>query len=346
MIPSYLDTLDEFREDKKPKPAPEPAPVEKLNLLKAMQGWVNAWPNQPTGTDIIRASGIYFTCPREFILNYWQPTHNKSFDWKSQFMMSVGSHIHDYMQNVILGPMGVLKGTWSTGHKIDDTTREGFHPDPDRAVWEIQHQVPLSWKYVEIKLWDEAHRISGHMDGIVCLDRIQWLYDNRALVKRDLLAAQKELSSVPEGEEVLFELKGSGSYVFDKVSGYHTIAPYYKQQASCYQAMSGIHRTVFWYLNRDSMAAKAFIYPHEPELWEEAKSKARTIWTSIKNETLPKSMMACKMPTDKRAKACTFKGPCWNERLKFSKYVEEGKERAEKEGRKLLDLSDLEFKDE
>jgi len=344
---SYLDSLGEFHEDKKKEVAPRVPEV--ANLLKTMGKWVDAWPDQETHVNNLRASQMHEVCPREFVLHYWQPKPNKYFGWKSQFMMGIGSHLHEYIQNAILGPMGILWGNWERkAHDVVVTTSDSFHPDPERAIWEITNQKPLSYSYVEPKIWNNTYRISGHIDGIISLEKVQWLFDNTALVKRNLKDAYKALMSVKDDPEdrVLFEFKTTGSFVFKKIVGPESIAPYYKTQNVIYQANKGVFRTLFWYMNRDDMRSKAMIYNYEKPLWTEAKRKARIIWKSIRDEVLPDDMKACRLPTDARAKKCAYKEECFGSRFNFTKYVEEGKKLAKEKGRKLLDLSAVIFEGE
>src|SRR5690606_23101852 len=106
-------------------------------------------------------------CPREFVLNYWQPKPNKKFDWASQLKMSTGTHLHYFLQNSVLGPMGVLHGTWRklAGTVDEEDQQQGFHPDPEKAVRDLVDQKPQEWEFVEQSCWDEKYRISGHTDG-------------------------------------------------------------------------------------------------------------------------------------------------------------------------------------
>jgi hypothetical protein len=325
--------------------ASDAAPLEHVNLLKSMKVFMDAWPNQPTGTNTIRASGAHDLCPREFVLNYWQPKDGKDFDWKSQFYMSTGTAAHEYVQNYVIGPMGVLYGNWVNhsgdlaGHGIKV---EGFHPDPELAIFEIQHQRPLTWRYKEYSVFQPHWRISGHLDGKVCQNRIAWIFANAKLYKKDPFKAYKEMVDAKlELDLILFELKTAGTFVFDKVTVPEDIADYYKMQASIYQALSGTWKTLFWYMKREDFMSKAFIYEYDKNWYSEAKKKAKIIWESIRDRTLPDSMMKCKLPTDARAKKCVHSEICWANarRLNWDAYVDEGIKRAEREGRKLLDLS-------
>ena len=112
-------------------------------------------------------------------------------------------------------------------------------------------------------------------------------------------------------------------------------------QAEIYQKMTGVSKTVFWYINRDTMESKLLLYEFTGRWWKDAVRKATIVWRAIRDETLPISAMACHTPKDKRAKECAFRKPCFDE-MDFKEYVKIGKERAEKEGRKLLNLSGFE----
>lgn len=339
---SLTDALKLANGDTDPKPVPKPAakkpkgpatPQSPLPL--AMKSFVEAWPMQSTYTDFIRASGAYFVCPREFVLNYWQPKANRFFDTKSQFMMSTGTHLHEFIQNCVLGPMGILKGAWQG----PQGTKDGYHPDPALAIEEIAGQRPQTWNYVEYRMFDPQWRISGHADGVVSLDKVNWLKDNEALVKNNSTKAFEELAKIPSGDECLLEIKTTNSYSYKKLVTANDIADYYKMQAVIYQKLLGYDRTIFWYLNRDTMTSKILTYHYDEGWWKQVCNKARIIWEAIRDETLPDTFMACKTPTDKRAKDCIFQEECWAKKFDMARYVDEGKKQAEKEGRNLLDLS-------
>lgn len=307
-------------------------------FLKSVYKWIDAWPQQETHTTYLRASGLYDLCPREFVLNYWQPKPNKQFDWKSQFYMAVGTGVHSYLQNMILGPLGILWGKWRNSSGIEI---EGFHPDPDTALLEISKQVPLTWNYIEPEFEDLQYRVLGHGDGVVSLNRISWLRDNFKLVTSDPVAAAKILQGIESTSLALLEIKTTSSRNYAMISEAKDLPPYYQMQAAAYQQMSSFDRTIFWYINRDTMENKVFPYESDGRWWKEATRKAKIIWEAIRDETFPESMMACVLPKDKRAKECSHGGPCWASigRFNFANYVEEGKKLAELDGRTLLDLS-------
>jgi len=325
-------------------------PKKYAKLKNAVQGWISAWPNQHSQTDVLRASGLHWVCPREFVLNYWNPKPNRSFDFKAQFMMSTGTHLHSYLQDRVLGPMGVLFGMWEhTG--TSGIVKDGFHPDMLGDMERAARGTPVEWRYVEPTVWDERHRISGHVDGILCTNRLRFVERNAKLFKTDPTEACKRLQDLEMGETALLEVKTTGSFVMKNLKNPEDIADYYKTQAAIYQKLTNIPRTLFWFIERDTVQSKTFMYKHEPLLWKDATMKARIIWEAIRDRTLPESRMACKVPTDKRAKACVHADDCWIrvEGMKkplvppmpFDDWVEQCI--SEQPDREWLDLTGLDF---
>jgi hypothetical protein len=321
-------------------------PDKYSNLKKTVQTWMNGWPNQESQTDLLRASGLFSVCPREFILNYWNPQPNREFDYKAQFMMSTGTHLHSYLQNQVLGPMGVLFGQWKhTG--TSGIVKEGFHPDPFRDLERAVKGWPLEWHYVEPKVWDETHRISGHVDGVICTNRLNFVNRNAHLFKSDPEGTCKRLHDLEMGELTLLEIKTTGSYIYKALKTSSDIASYYKMQAVIYQKLMKIPRTLFWFIERDTMQSKTMLYKYEHGWWKDATRKARIIWEAIRDRTLPDSMMACKMPTDPRSKKCVHSEACWSRLAgaggSFEKWIEERIEA--QPGRTFLDLEGASFEE-
>jgi len=309
----------------------------------AMQHWIEGWESGYGYTDVLRCSGIYDLCPREFVLNYWRPLPGRSFKWISQVRMSVGTHLHLYLQDYVLGPMGILHGTWVDLSVVPEgegggTKTEGFHPDPERAQYEIQHQLPLTWRYVEKTVWDESLRIKGHLDGELGLQRVQWINENKELFAAQPAVAAKEMWKIPCEDMALLEIKSTGKVIYDKMVITEKLPPYYAQQATVYQKLSGIDTTVFWYMERGDLVSHCFAYEGEEAWWNEARRKAKLVWRALKNNTLPDSMKACAKPTLWRAKHCAHAKECWDPEFDFEAWRLE--QVAKQPERKWLDLSD------
>jgi len=197
----------------------------------------------------------------------------------------------------------------------------------------------MEFEYEEIKCFDPTYRISGHVDGQISLRRIEYLQERGLELKTDSIATMKLLRDLAHNSTdiINLEIKTCGSYVFKNLIDSNTIPEYYRMQAEIYQKMTGVRRTLFWYICRDTMDSKLILYEYTGKWWKDATKKATIIWKAIRDETLPVSGMACHTPKDKRAKECTFVKQCFGE-MDFTEYVRIGKERAKREGRTLLDL--------
>lgn len=285
-------------------------PTSLPNLAGAMKAYVDAWPARRIGTDCVRASQLFYLCPREFVFDYFEPRPTRSFDVKSRLMMGCGTFLHEVIQNEILGPMGVLKGNW-VNLRTKQRVRDSYHPDPDLAVREASREFPRTWEYEEYQLFDSALRISGHLDGIVSIDRIDWLATNESLLKTDLKKAFAELDKIPLGEEAKLEIKTTGDWLFQKMKMPGDIADNYKMQSNVYQKLSGARRAIFWYVNRNTMGSKMLPYWFEKHWWDHARQKAVTVWEAIRDLKLPERFRACDLPTCTRAKSCVFRELCF-----------------------------------
>lgn len=323
-------------------------PTKVLNLDGAIRAFVRGWSAPAASPEILRASGLYYLCPREFVLSYWFPRGSRKFDIKGHLMMSTGSHLHSILQNQILGPMGVLRGTWiRKDPKVVEEVVKGYHPDPELALFELSREKPQTWTYEELTVSDPKLRLYGHVDGIVNRDKIEWLSANGDLFVRDMKKAFKELSTLPNTPETesLLEVKTAGSYVFDKISTPKDISESYKMQSNVYQQLTNIHSVVFWYVGRNMMEWKVLPYWFESAWWKLAAKKAQAVWEAIRDEKLPEAFMACLTKNDTRAKGCEYSKECWSKWTddSFKKYVEECKRL--QPDRKWLDLSDLKFEE-
>jgi len=279
--------------------------------------WVKNWPGSPAPTNVIRVSQLHSLCAREFVFNYWSPIPKQEFDFTSRIRMGVGTFLHTFLQDCVLGPLGVLRGDWvSVGDEV-----HGYHPDPDKTLQEIADRVKVSWTYREPIVYDGRLRLSGHVDGIVS----------------DRILALDNVGEVLGKEELLLEIKTCGSRVMDKLNSPEDIPNYYKCQAVAYQQLMGVRKTLFWFINRDTVESKLFIYEYEAKWWRDIERKLCIVWNAIKDRTLPVNCMACCTPKDSRAITCPFKDLCWVEWKNFEAWTRSCEE---KKDRSYLDLSD------
>ncbi len=302
---------------------------------KALSGWVDKWPEAGTDNTVIRCSGAYELCPREFVLDYWKPTGKRVFPFTNQLFAGMGTWVHSYLQNIILGPLGLLKGKWKhireNGNGLVHT---GYYPDSAGFYDKYLKTGEYDWEYVENVVWEPHYRFSGHQDGLIDKHKFVKFVELMNLdVSFDTI--RRELSKVPETEACALEIKNTGNRNFEQVS-LQNLPPYYRMQACLYQKLCNVHETLFWYINRDNCESKLFSYQFEQDWWNEATRKANCVWTSIRDETLPENMMKCLTSTDKRAKICPHAKQCWS-KIQFKDWLQKQKE--SQPDRKFLDLS-------
>ena len=301
---------------------------------KALGKYVGIWPLTSRENTVIRCSGAHDLCPRQFVLDYWNPKGSNCFPFQNQMMAGMGTHIHYYLQNVILGPLGILKGSWkqvgSGGSVVD-----GYYPGSHDFHKQYLETGVLEYEYVENKVWHPYYRFSGHQDGIVDKARIVKFVE-MINMKVSFDSIRRELNKIRHTEEACLEIKNTNTRNFETVSAAN-LPDYYRMQANMYQELSGIHETLFWYLDRDTCSSKMFLYPFEEGYYKDACRKADTVWRAIRDETLPESGMKCLTSTDKRAKECPHAQDCWATRLDFKEWVQKQKEN--QAGRQWLDMS-------
>jgi len=295
-------------------------PLKGDGISRAVKAWQNAKPPQDSFTDYIRASSIGYLCPREFVLNYWYPAPNKKFDWKAQMMMDMGTYLHSYLQD-ILGQMGVLWGKW---WPVDGPSYNGFSLCSDAL-------------YEELFVEDDKYRFKGHLDGFVCLNRIEAITSNQKEYKKDPRGFRERLDGIEPNLQLL-EIKTTGNYGFKKLKETGDIPASYKMQAAIYQKCTGKESTLFWYINRDTMESLVLPYNYEESQWKACARKADYIWRAIKEERLPSGGELCANANDTRAKKCIHCNKCFDSAAEDG--IPEQKKVLLDEGRKLLNLED------
>ena len=301
---------------------------------KALGKYVDTWPETEKDNTIIRVSGCHDLCPRQFVLDYWEPKGSKTFPFTSSMMAGMGTYLHSYIQEVILGPLGILKGAWK--NNITGEVHVGYYPGNGESFYDQYLRTGrIEYSYVENTVEETHYRFVGHQDGIMSKERILAFMELMGNGKADFSTIRKEISAIPKSEEICFELKSSGDRVFEMASAAN-LPQYYKMQANIYQELSDIPETLFWYINRNTCDSKMFLYPFDDRIWQEACRKADITWRSIRDEVLPESEMKCLSIKDKRAQECPQRHSCWA-RMNFKEWVQKQKEKQPE--RKWLDLS-------
>jgi hypothetical protein len=218
-------------------------------------------------------------------------------DFSSEIAMAAGSDMHAHLQHWNIGRTGILKGTWICAF-CDTRHEDCFHP---RKCKTCDDSAML---YEEYTVYDGAHRVRGHIDGLICLNRL-------AAVLKGL-----DPYTIPEEEEelVILEIKTSNEWAYNAVKKSGEIPIGYRVQASFYQMMTGISTTLFLYVNMNTRNTFDLLYTGEPALIDEYGEKINTIWKGIAAGTVPDSeWRACASPRCERAKACPFMLECFAE---------------------------------
>lgn len=262
--------------------------------------------------DALRASQAYDTCAREVVLRNVLPlpapvttTGNVS----SELRMVMGTFLHWHFQNFVLGPAGVLKGTWVQFVDGKETAVvEGFHPTNEAPDWYLEPKPMKGWFFreetVRIKTFDVP--VTGHIDGEVCLNRVRRFIETG--------------SPVPSSESIvedlaLFEMKSTDDNVLRilKKDGVEYLAKYYRCQAVIYQHAKGVTKSLFLYVDRKYFQFVGFEYEGEASYLEETKEKAHQIMVGLEAKKLPERHPECPFRSSKRAKACPYVDACFFE---------------------------------
>lgn len=314
-------------------------PYEKAveDFPKAIKTYVRKLEGQGREVDFIRMSGAHALCPRQFVLNYWQPVIEEQVNFENCLFMDMGTMLHSYLQEGMLGPCGVLIGHWQNKETGDIV--EGAYPGEFKSLRDFRDS-PNKWAYVEPTVWHEGWRFSGHCDGICDEDRLQVFVD-MALRNADPKNIAKKICAMPVSKnKILLEIKTCNSRIMENLVTPADILDPYKTQATMYQKLTDIKSTMFWYFNRDSFATKALIYKSEIARYSAVERKAEIIWTSIRDKELPTSLMPCASPKDTRAQRCNVAEACWKMNIPFKNFIERAMEN--QPDRQWLDLSSWE----
>jgi len=305
-----------------------------------MDKWVDSWPNGQGHDDVIRCSGLYYMCPREFVLNYWKPKANSDFDFASYLRMGVGTYLHSFLQDVVLGVSGVLYGNWRD--VVSNKVVRGFMPDPEKQLAAFREQRTLPFAYVEDKVWNPHYRLRGHTDGLVHKGRLSEFCERVKAGEGWLQVLEAVLKVTGDPDDLaLLEIKTTSARILQGIEGPKDIADYYKMQAIAYQHLTGVKSTIFWYFERGDLSSKTLLFDYSESWWDEIAMKINTVWTSIRDHTLPDSFMKCMSSTSTRAKKCVQAGDCWKPPIgpkDMEKFIQDCKQA--QPTRQWLDLTD------
>jgi hypothetical protein len=315
--------------------APPPFEATAKVWPKIVETYVASLESHTNEDLILRASGLGKLCPRQFVLNYWRPLPRESVGLKSSLFMDMGTMLHAYLQNFLLGPAGILFGDWRNV-KTGETITNSYSPGEHVSLRDFRKEGALEWEYVERTLYHPGWRIGGHNDGVVHVERMAQFCElvAKGLPATDVVEEIRKSSS--EGTKAVLEIKTTGTRIFESLLSSADLSHDYQTQATAYQTLLSMSSTFFWFFNRDTFATKSLIYYRDPLKWDDVRKKAQLVWESIRDETLPDTFMPCASVVSTRAKTCPHASACWSA-LPFSEYVARAK--ASQPYRNWLDLS-------
>jgi len=257
----------------------------------------------------VRSSQIFNMCIWEeyFKDKHFQVPEAKYVEMTREldFTFTLGTFIHEYLQSVVIGPLGFLKGEWVcvTCHH---SHKDCYYPD---ACVECDGGT---FHYEEYTLYDKELKLSGHVDGLICNNRM-----NSVFHALEAGARGDEVKASDDLEEDLkhLEIKSANEWSFKSVISNRQPPEYNRVQACAYQHMTGMEETVFLYVNMNTKKMMTLSYKAEPELWDKAVDKIHTLWEAIDAGTPPPpSMRECLSLKDKRACKCPFAFECFGTR--------------------------------
>jgi len=129
--------------------------------------------------------------------------------------------------------------------------------------------------FQETSVYCNKTGITGRLDGILLLDRAK-------------AVGAIEIKEVPkDSRRVILEIKETSDFGFGKITKPSDIPEKFQWAQTAYQRITGIHKTCFLYVNRDSMALKPMFYEGTDEIWEKIQSKCRKIWDYVDRRVIP-----------------------------------------------------------
>tara|TARA_B100000809_G_C15104250_1_gene518105 strand:+ start:605 stop:1474 length:870 start_codon:yes stop_codon:yes gene_type:complete len=239
----------------------------------------------------VRASQALDLCPRYAVFTQILPLPGEGakFDSKANLRMATGTFLHSFFQDEVLGPAGVLKGFW---RDEKGEVSEGFYPKEEGV-----------FKYQEYDLKIDSGLITGHVDGLVCLNRLA------------LVASGDPITDDVEENLVHLEIKTTDDGGVKKVrdGGSDELPLRYKTQATIYQRGLEVDETLFLYVDRKYFGFATFLYRGEDSLYDDVVAKAHSIPQAMEDKVLPERHSGCLSASFPKAKACPYKDFCFAE---------------------------------
>jgi hypothetical protein len=210
----------------------------------------------------------YARCERQDVLSRLRGVkYHSPVDPSDLAKMDLGTAVHTFWQNHVLGPMGILWGIWVRGDgEGREETREGFQPGPE-------------WRYRELTVRYNSHAMGGHTDGLLKVGKA-W---------------------------VLLDIKTVGPWVFNSLpSGppeHHVVQlQIYLNGALDADFTPDVQRGVLLYINRDSGERREVWIDRDPAVIAPILSHIENVQYDLAARVLPERV--CATPREKQAREC------------------------------------------
>ncbi len=257
-------------------------------LQKAINKHVKSWEKDrdERRQDIFHASEMGRTCPRWQILRRRPEYAGKNIEWEPKMLLTfeIGREIERVYRQRILGPMGILEGTW----KCDwcGAIHEGRMPQPSFCGTKVSFRRKDSgdseWRlclgepvFQEEGIWIVDLKMSGHPDG-----RGRWEH----------LFFILELKT--DHEEKFRERKGP--------DGEHEV------QTTPYMGQTGIYRVLYIYICKSTGARTMYWREYSEQRMQRIREDVADHEERIAadNPHLVTRPPECRKPTQAMAKRC------------------------------------------
>lgn len=241
--------------------------------------------------DYLRASGIPNLCAREEVLCALHGIFRKDeVDAGLNITFLHGTALHWAVQNQMLGPMGVLYGSWRCdecafihGEQLDSKTFDAWAVQRPK-VCEFDGCKSASFTYVEPAFMHEGLRLTGHADGFL---RLPGLSGMGILEVKSI--GQKSAREIQQAPQI-------GHMV----------------QAHVYMMFTGFKWARILYWQKGEFGLKALVEHHierDEETIERIRALITSVWEGLQSGKLPERI--CANDTCPRAKGCAAASKCF-----------------------------------
>jgi hypothetical protein len=240
-----------------------------------------------TNTSYVRASSVPNLCPREEVLCALEGiTRPDDVDAGLNLTFLHGTALHWAVQNQLLGPMGVLYGTWKCERctALYGEQREGRAED-----WAVP--MPKECKcgareftYKEASFVDHDLRMTGHSDGFLVIPGLPGMG--------------------------ILEVKSIGSRYAKEIKVAPQIA--HMIQAHVYMMFTGFRWAKILYWQKGEAGLGSLVEHHidrDEETIRRVQDTIRSIWAGVALKTLPERI--CATDSCSKAKACPVSTKCF-----------------------------------